>query len=387
VNGATLLDALDSLVRKHVVLDAHAAVAVALWTVLTYLSSAVSILPMLLITSPTKRSGKTTLVTVLGAVAYRALSVSNITVAALYRTIEQFRPTLLLDELDTFLTEDRKELTGIINSGHTRGTAQIVRCVGDDHDIKIFSTWCPKVLSGINKPLDTVVDRSVQVALARKPVGVQIARIRQDQLKDACASLRQQARRWANDHADLMTAAEPATPAALNDRAADNWRALTAIADLAGGDWPARARAAAVALSHSDGDDEPRNVQLLADIRIIFDERGVECLRSKDLLDCLLKLEDRPWSAYNRNNQPISGHAVAHLLKGFRVRPTAYKEHGRTVKGYRREDFAAAWSRYLPEDPVPIGNSVTASENIDENRRDIGNRPAAGLPIQTHENV
>jgi hypothetical protein len=386
VDGAALLDALDSLVRKHVVIEAHAAVASALWIVLTYLSDVVSILPKLLITSPVKRSGKTTLLTVLSGVVWRAVPLSNITAPALYRTIEKIAPTLLLDEIDTYLTREKGgELIGIINAGHTRRAARVMRCDPVTLEPRWYSAWAPQVLSGIDKPADTIVDRSIIIAMERKSPSTKVAELREDRFCDDWRPLRQQARRWANDHADLMKAADPAMPAGLHDRAIQNWRVLIAIADLAGRDWPAKARAAALALSESDGEDEPFRVQLLADIRSIFNERGGERLRSTDLLKCLVELEDRPWSAYTRNGQPISGHGVAHLLKGFKVRPTAYKESGRTVKGYRREDFEAAWSSYLPAEPDSIGNSVTASENIDKNRSGNGNRPADGLPIEIHE--
>jgi hypothetical protein len=140
VVGVALLDALVATVRRYVVLPhVHAARAIALWIVLTYFDAAVNVLPLLLITSPTKRCGKTRMVEIAGGLACRALPISNITAAALYRAIDKFHPTLLLDEGDTFIHDD-PELRGVINAGHTRHTARVIRCVGDDSEPTIFST-------------------------------------------------------------------------------------------------------------------------------------------------------------------------------------------------------------------------------------------------------
>ena len=73
------------------------------------------------------------------------------------------------------------------------------------------------------------------------------------------AIVRRQAARWAADNFDNLIDPDPAIPQALNDRAADNWRPLLAIADMAGGEWPQRAREAACVLS-GEGHDLAENV-------------------------------------------------------------------------------------------------------------------------------
>ena len=256
VVGAGLLDTLVATVRRYVVLPTvHAARAIALWVVLTYCETAVNVLPLLLVTSPTKRCGKTRLVELVGALACRALPISNITAAALYRAIDRFHPTLLLDEGDTFINDD-PELRGVINAGHTRHTARVIRCVGEDSEPAIFSTWCPKLLAMIGTPADTVIDRSVVITLERKTPGEPVDRLRAEAAPLAFADVRRRLRRWADDHLTDLRTADPAIPSALHDRAADNWRPLLAIAHLAGGAWPTLAAQAAVALSGHDGDED-----------------------------------------------------------------------------------------------------------------------------------
>ncbi len=89
--------------------------------------------------------------------------------------------------------------------------------------------------------------------------------------------------RWAQDNLEELRDANPATPSGLDDRAADAWEPLLAIADLAGGDWPQRARSAALKLSgeHAKEDDEIGTV-LLADIHDAFKGRDDDIYVTKD---------------------------------------------------------------------------------------------------------
>ena len=95
---------------------------IALWAVFTHCHDLFDISPLVAVTSATPECGKTTLLRSLKAVAARAISASNITAAALFRAMEKWKPTLLVDEADTFIG-DRDELRGVINSGHERSAA------------------------------------------------------------------------------------------------------------------------------------------------------------------------------------------------------------------------------------------------------------------------
>ncbi len=384
VDGATLLDTLVATVRRYVVLpDVHAARAMVLWIVLTYCETAVNVLPLLLVTSPTKRCGKTRLVELVGALACRALPVSNITAAALYRAIDRFHPTLLLDEGDTFIN-DNPELRGVINAGHTRHTARVIRCVGENSEPAIFSTWCPKLLAMIGTPADTVIDRSVVITLERKTAGEPVDRLRVEHAHQGFADLRRQIQRWADDHLEAMRSADPAMPSALHDRAADNWRPLLAIAHLAGGAWPTLVEQAAVALSGSDSDDESLAEQLLADLHAIFHdpatvfEPGPRALLSTArVTELLVALDSRPWATYNtKTGKPVTQYQVARLLKRFGVRSVKAKIEAKATNCYNRTDLAPAWNRYSL--PVQVGTSEPINDSGPEltiagrNRYEIG---------------
>lgn len=95
VDGADLLDRLSSEFTRYVaLLTPRHADALALWTLLTYVLDAFVVSPLLAITSPEKRCGKTTVLLLLGALARRAMFTSNVTVDVLVGggQIADFRP-------------------------------------------------------------------------------------------------------------------------------------------------------------------------------------------------------------------------------------------------------------------------------------------------------
>ena len=147
VNGAELLDELCKAIGEHVVLPEGGTEAMALWALHTHVFDCFNHSPRLAITSPEKGCGKTTALDVLRELVARPLSTSNVTASAVFRTVEIARPTLLIDEADTFLTEN-EALRGILNSGHRKGAA-IIRTVGDDHEPRQFSTWSPAAIAMI----------------------------------------------------------------------------------------------------------------------------------------------------------------------------------------------------------------------------------------------
>jgi putative DNA primase/helicase len=271
VMGTDLLANLEQALSRHVKLGSHACSATALWVVHCHAIDSAEIAAALAIESPEKRCGKTTLLSVIQALVPKSLTAANMSPAAVFRAVEEFRPTLIIDEADTFLTADKPELIGILNSSHVRTSAYVVRVVGDKHEVKVFNTWCAKAIALIGELPSTLQDRSIVIRMRRKQKHESVQRLRLDRLaplQELCSKCA----RWVADHRDLLASADPAMPPQLNDRAADNWRSLLAIADAAGGGWPARGPDAAVALSGAsqDEDDLSKGVTLLRDCRRVF---------------------------------------------------------------------------------------------------------------------
>ena len=354
INGADLLNDICNAVKRYLVLPDGSAEALALWAIHTRALECFGHSPRMAITSPEKQCGKTTTLDVLGELVARPLPTSNATTAAIFRTIEIAKPTLLIDEADTFLGEN-EELRGVLNSGHRRG-GQILRTVGEDHEPRQFATWAPAAIAMIGRLPDTLEDRSVSIALRRRRPTERVQQFRSDRVQD----LKQLARkiaRWCDDNRQSLAASDPNT-GTLANRAADNWRPLLSIADLAGGRWPERARAVAEA-AETAKQDQSKRTMVLSDIRDIFAARhGTDRLRSAEVAEILGAMENRPWSEW-RNGKPITPAGVARLLAPFGIVPGTKRGGEATFKGYLLSDFMEAFATYLPLKPSHRHNPIT----------------------------
>ncbi|KAF1003823.1 MAG: hypothetical protein GAK36_00184 [Pseudomonas sp.] len=236
VDGADLLDDITHALARHVIADKETLRAATLWATFTWLVDMVQVAPIANITAPEKRCGKSILLTALGKLANRPLQVSNIAPAALFRSIELWAPTLLIDEVDAFLAA-HEDARGILNAGFTRDSAVVIRCVGDDHIPTPFNVWGAKALCGIGKIADTLADRSVPLRLRRRIPGENVESLRHSD-PAFWERLRSRLARFALDSAEAIGKARPTPITGLNDRANDAWEPLLAIADLVGEHWP-----------------------------------------------------------------------------------------------------------------------------------------------------
>jgi hypothetical protein len=347
VNGAVLLDALASIIKRHVIADPATIHAAALWAALTWFIDVVDVAPIANITAPEKRCGKTVLLGVLTRLCCRPLAVSNIAPAALFRAIELWQPTLLIDEVDAFLAE-HDEARGILNAGFTRDSAFVIRCVGDEHTPTRFNVWGAKALCGIGKIADTLADRSIPLRLRRKKNGESTVKIRHANALEF-AQLGGQLARFAIDNREAVRQARPAEIEGLNDRANDCWEPLLAVTEIAGGDWPRLARSAALSLHGLEEDAPSIGAELLACIREAFDNRHTDKLSTADLLDALAENDESPWATWNRG-KPMTPHQLAKRLGEFSITSNTVRIGIKTPKGYRLEQFSEAFERYLCSD-------------------------------------
>ena len=362
VNGAALLYELTAVIRKYAVMEAGSAETVAFWALHAHALDASQISPRLGVISAEKRCGKTTVLDVVRDLSPRPLSTSNTTPAAIFRTIEAAQPTLLIDEADTFLTSN-DEMRGILNSGYRRSSAFVLRLVGDNHEPRQFSTWAAVAIALIGKLPDTLQDRSILIRMRRRLPSEPIAQFRADRTDDL-KILARKAARWVNDNLETLRAMDPAMPPTVTNRDADNWRPLLAIADAAGGEWPARARVIAETMSDkAKGDDQSLRIMLLEDIRSVFATRGVYKLPSAELVEALLAMKDRPWPELGRAAKPITQNKLAGLLKDFDIRPCNVWVGAKPLKGYSREQFEDAFARYLLDPLVQTARALGQQEN------------------------
>jgi hypothetical protein len=360
---AALLDTVAAIVRRFVVLDEYQVVAVVLWIAHTHALDAFDVTPYLSVSSPERRSGKTRLLDVLELLVARPWRAVEPSEAVVFRKIDATQPTLLLDEVDAIFGRNREHegLRALLNAGNARGT-KVPRCVGQSQNVVEFSVFCAKAFAGIGSLPDTVGDRSVPIAMKRKVRGERCERFRRRRLTPEAEVLRDELDRFAEAASDALRVAldqvagladDGGLLASLDDRAFEAWEPLLAVAALAGEEWEARARAAALALSGGrDADPESVGLRLLADVRAVFERERVDRISSQTLAAGLAADADSPWADWY--GKAVTPRAVARLLHPFGVRPRTVRfADETTAKGYQREWFADAWRRYAPASPAP----------------------------------
>ena len=279
LTGAELLGQVHAALTRYVVLPSpEAADAIVLWIAATHAAPAWNCAPRLDVTSPVKRCGKSRLLDIIEATCHDPLLTVNISPAALVRSISADPPTLLLDEADTVFgpkaADNHEDLRGILNAGHSRNRPYIrwdIAARAPEH----CPTFALAALAGIGDLPDTIADRAIRVKMRRRGPGEEVDRYRERRDGAPLKQLGVRLGEWVRAHLDELSDAEPDMP--VEDRAADTWEPLIALADLAGADWPARARKAAIALTAEDDTDTTLGARLLADLRDVFGDAGTGC--------------------------------------------------------------------------------------------------------------
>jgi len=378
VNGEELASQIHSILKKYCIMAEHSSVAVTLWVIAHYCIEHARIFPKLFIKSPEKRCGKTTLLEVLDSLCCKSMIASNVSTAVIFRVIEAYQCSLLLDEADTWI-HGNEEMRGVINSGNTRCSAFVWRIEGDQLEPTRFSTFAPMVLSMIGDPPDTILDRSVFIKLRRKLASESVARLPID-IKHKHHATRQKLQRWADDNGPKIAEANPVLPPIENDRALDNYTPLAAVAEFLGGEWSEKLRQAIMA-SDTDSSDNSVNlkVTLLQDIqKVINDCDHPTKIFSGDLVVRLVALEGQPWAEIN-NGRELTQYKLSDMLKGYGIRPKQVRILGQSLKGYECSAFEDTFKRYVPppsnetdtqETPKPnevaCGCMVSASESVSD---------------------
>ncbi|MDQ3647484.1 MAG: DUF3631 domain-containing protein [Actinomycetota bacterium] len=359
VELAELLETLAGYVRRYVVMSPAQVAVVALWVVHTHAIDAADVTPFLGITSAEKRSGKSLLLDVLELLTARPWRVISPSEAVTFRKIERDEPTLLLDEVDAIFkaaSERTEPLRALLNAGNRRGTT-VPRCVGPNQELRDFSTFCARGLAGIGDLPSTVADRSLSIRLERRAAGEQVERYRRRLAEPEAQPLREALERFAAAAGDELRHAEPELPDELDDRAQDAAEPLLAIADMAGVEWPQRARDALVKVcAGRQAEDESIGVRLLDDIREVLGDQ--DRISTAELLERLNKLDESPWGDWY--GKPLTSRALAKLLKPYGVKSRSVRlEDGSSPKGYRRDQLEAVWKRYLAVGGASIRHSAT----------------------------
>ena len=364
-DGAELLDDIRAFLTRFVVYPSERhAVAHTLWIAHCWWMDQWDSTPRIAFLSPEPGSGKSRALEVTEPLVPRPVHAVNTSSAYLFRKVSDplGRPTILYDECDTLFgpkAKEHEEVRGMINAGHRKG-AIAGRCVvrGKLVETEELPAYAAVALAGLDDLPDTMMSRSVIVRMKRRAPGERIEPWRRRINGPDAARLHKRMLAWStNADPDLW----PDMPPGVEDRDADIWEALLAVADLAGGHWPDTARAAAVALV-SEANTRPPSlgVRLLADIRTVFDKDGRDLLPTPELLAALNDMEESPWAVIRTGN-PLNAHGLARRLGRYGIAPIHRRGDLGTIRGYSRYDFTDAWSRYLSTETGTSGTSDTAA--------------------------
>lgn len=366
--GAGVLGEVESVIREYVVLPSeNAYTAVTLWIAASHAVPFSDMAPRLAVVSPTKRCGKSRLMDIVECMAYAPFVSANSSVAALVRSINpEDPPTVLLDEADTVFgnkkaAEGNEDLRGMLNAGHQRGR-YVTRWDMKRQQLERLETFSMAMLCSIRDLPDTIMDRAVVIRMRRRVAGEAVSQFRPSRHGVAITkAMNGKITAWVRSYAKEIAEGVPQELLPVEDRAADTWELLVAIADIAGGEWSARARKAAYEMTtneaETDGGESQISQELLTDIRTVLEGWDETNIHSGQLINKLITLEDSRWHNY-AYGRAISYTDLSSLLKPFEVHSKGVKVSGVNRKGFTLASLTDAFRRYLQ----PTGSPTVAPE-------------------------
>ncbi len=354
LDDARVLDDVRAFLARFVAFPSDAALnAATLWAVHTHALQAFECTPRIALLSPEPGSGKTRGLEILELVVARPLLTVNVTPAYLFRKVadDAGPPTILYDEIDTVFgprAKDNEDIRGMLNAGYRRG-ATAGRCVirGKTVEVEELPAFAAVALAGLDDLPDTLMSRSIVVRMRRRAPHERIESYRRRVHEAEGHKLRDRLAAWAERHWPDLADAWPDLPDGIEDRDADVWEPLLAIADAAAGHWPDTARVAAVALvADARAKEGGLGIRLLADLREVFG--GCERLATEEILTALCALDEAPWA--DLRGKALDARGLSRRLGKYDIHPKQMRQGERNVRGYDLADLADAWSRYLPAD-------------------------------------
>ncbi|WP_020664084.1 DUF3631 domain-containing protein [Amycolatopsis benzoatilytica] len=371
-DGAALLDSLRAALTRYVSLPSpETADAITLWIAATHAQPAWAHAPRLVIRGPEKRCGKSRLLDIVEAACHNPFITVNSSSAAVYRSVSNDPPTILVDEADTIFgpkADGNEDLRGLLNAGHQRNRPA-KRYDATNNRVESIPTFAMAALAGIGAMPDTIEDRAVIARMRRRAPKETVAPYRHRRDRPALRTLADQLAEWLRSDLPALESAEPEMP--VEDRAADTWEPLVIVADHAGADWPGRARRAVLALTAVDSEDGSETVRLLADCHAAFGAAPV--LTTGQLLARLNADPEAPWCGHGPTG--LTPAKLAKLLREYGIRSGNIRpDDGPQAKGYTRADFTDSWARYCPD--------LTDAQAADEPARDGCDASPAVVPLR-----
>jgi Protein of unknown function (DUF3631) len=377
--GEIMLRKVHDLLGRFVAYPSAAArIAHTLWIVHAHLMDEWETTPRIAFLSAEPASGKTRALEITELLVPMPVVAVNMSVSYLFRKIGSgdVPPTILYDEIDTIFgpkAKEHEEIRALLNAGHRRG-AVAGRCVvkGNIVQTEELPAYSAVALAGLGWLPDTILSRSIIIRMRRRKADEKIEPFRRRLHAPQGARVRLLVEAWARQSHKITW---PDLPPEIQDRDADSWEPLIAIADLAGGEWPELARTAAVALVAVSKDAEPSlGIRLLADLRTVFADH--EQMATKVILRALVDIEESPWG--DLKGKAIDERGLARRLRQYGIKSRQIRVGDVTLKGYIRAELADAWLRYLSPSPDKSETSETSETVPDLQGSDVSDVSHSG---------
>lgn len=341
---ASIVDEVAGFIRRYVVLPSYTeAFTLALWTIHTHAFEVAYATPYIYVNSAEPECGKTRLLETLEYVARNASVAAKVTPSTLYREMsdpDSPKPTMLVDEVDALFSGSKNEdMRGILNSGYQHRGHIKVTLPGrnEDSDVVTMSTFCPKVLAGIDNGQlpPTLASRSITITLRRKRPDQDVARFLPRKVEPLADELQETITEWVKVNLDTVADYEPEFVDGIGDRAFQITEPLLQVAYAAGVEDEAREAIATLLTKPT--------VTLTQGQQVLMAAR--EWFTESDM--------DRVTTARLENATGFNGKLIGTLLAKYGIRPvTLNKGHAVTgdknAKGYYLRDLADAIATYLP---------------------------------------
>ena len=355
-----LISRIEEYIQDYVTLaDPHYALPLALWIVGTFCYSEFDAYPYLVITSATKRSGKTRLSEMISFTCSNPRNFAAMTAAALFRSIENEKPTLISDESETLSNESASSMRAVLNVGYRRGqTIPRVSVNG----IKEYPTYCPKIFVLIGDVYDTLRDRSIVITMNRAETR---KRFTFEAAKAEGAALRDEIHKSVTlnignlQHAFQNHKGLPF----LMDRDEEIWTSLFCLCDVFCKARLTELQAAASDMAAEKTSESKRYLNLEAaetaatdmeygkrainDLYSLFVVSG-KVIRTENAIEGLKGIPTGPWRKFR--GAGIDAHDLSNLLSPFGVKPVRIaigsgRGKQKFYRGYRRKDVEAALNK------------------------------------------
>lgn len=311
--------------------------------------------PYLVITSDTKRSGKTRFSEVLSFLSSRPRNFAGASAAAVFRSIRNECPTMFNDEAELLAGENASTLREVLNTGYRRGQS-IARADGTD-EVKEWVTYCAKVFILIGDVYDTLRDRSIVVRMQR---GEAKTRFVYDKARQEGAELRDRLEATVRAHRDSIADAYTthAGLTFLSDRDEEIWLPLFAVCailaphritelqriavDMATEKTSPARRYTNLQGAEAAAEDDEYSRRLLQDLASIF-TKAERAVFTKDALTRLHEIVTGPWRKFR--GAGLTAIDLANMLSRYGLEPKLVRiggKKGTVARGYQRAEVERA---------------------------------------------